>query len=70
MHARLYVISCSPTSAPASEQALSNISRFMEARQTSPQLCTVFASIRVLTRVFPALLADPGLRSWCWERRP
>eukprot|EP00752_Nemacystus_decipiens_P011806 g10475.t1 len=50
-------------------EALSNISRFMEARHTSPQPHTVHASIRVLTRVFPALLADPDLRSWCWERR-
>lgn len=51
-------------------QALSNISRFMESRQTSPPEFTVHASVRVLTRVFPALLSDPGLRNWCWRRRP
>ncbi|CAM9599659.1 unnamed protein product [Pylaiella littoralis] len=50
-------------------EALSNISRFMESRQTSPPEFTVHASVRVLTRVFPALLSDPGLRNWCWRRR-
>ncbi|CAN0484909.1 unnamed protein product, partial [Ectocarpus sp. 12 AP-2014] len=50
-------------------EALSNISRFMESRQTSPHMVTVYASIRVLTRVLPALLSTPELRSWCWARR-
>ncbi|CAN0060483.1 unnamed protein product, partial [Scytosiphon promiscuus] len=49
--------------------ALTNISQLMESQQPSPPLTTVYASIRVLTRVFPALLSDPGLRSWCWTRR-
>ncbi|CAN0414351.1 unnamed protein product, partial [Ectocarpus fasciculatus] len=51
-------------------EALSNISRFMESRETSPHMVTVYASIRVLTRVLPALLSAPELRSWCWARRP
>ncbi|CAN0259146.1 unnamed protein product, partial [Ectocarpus sp. 4 AP-2014] len=50
-------------------EALSNLSRFMESRQTSPHMVTVHASIRVLTRVLPALLSAPELRSWCWARR-
>ncbi|CAN0433612.1 unnamed protein product, partial [Ectocarpus sp. 8 AP-2014] len=41
----------------------------MESRQTSPHMVTVYASIRVLTRVLPALLSSPELRSWCWARR-
>ncbi|CAN0184974.1 unnamed protein product, partial [Hapterophycus canaliculatus] len=49
--------------------ALTNISQLMESQQASPPLTTVCASIRVLTRAFPALLSDPALRSWCWARR-
>ena len=30
---------------------------------------TLLASIRVLTRVFPVLIADPDLHAWCWGRR-
>ncbi|CAM9416047.1 unnamed protein product, partial [Laminaria digitata] len=52
-----------------SREALSNILRFMEAREASPPITTVHASVRVLTRAFPALLADPSLRAWCWTRR-
>ncbi|CAN0323096.1 unnamed protein product [Discosporangium mesarthrocarpum] len=49
-------------------KAVANMSQFLESQHPGPTVEVLLTSVRVLTRVLPAILSDPVLQEWCWER--